>query len=46
VREADEAVYIGDIVTAKVQPHQDIPLLISVAKKTHSDAVHPGILPT
>jgi acetyl/propionyl-CoA carboxylase alpha subunit len=43
VREADEAIYIGSISTAKTHPHQDIPLLIATALKVKADAVHPGI---
>lgn len=42
VREADEAVYIGSIQTAKTHPHQDIPLLIQTALKVKADAIHPG----
>ena len=43
VREADEAIYIGNI-TDTPHPHQNIPLLISSAKSVHADAVHPGTL--
>lgn len=42
VREADEAIYIGNI-TNTPHPHQNIELLTSSAKSVHADAVHPGI---
>lgn len=44
VREADEAVYIGNI-TDIPHPHQNIELLISSAKSVNADAIHPGIYP-
>jgi len=44
VREADEAIYIGSINSATTHPHQDIPLLISIALKAKADAIHPGLL--
>ena len=44
VRQADEAIYIGSIQSAKTHPHQDIPLLIQTALKVQADAIHPGTL--
>lgn len=43
VREADEAIYIGSINSATIHPHQDIPLIVSIALKAKADAIHPGL---
>ncbi|BFZ62182.1 hypothetical protein YB2330_003264 [Saitoella coloradoensis] len=42
VKLADEAIFIGRIEGSKVHPHQDIKLLVSMAKKAKADAIHPG----
>ena len=42
VRQADEAYCIGSIYGSTVNPHIDIPVLISTAVKAGADAIHPG----
>ncbi|VUC32638.1 unnamed protein product [Clonostachys rosea] len=42
VSDADEAINLGSVEHAQVNPFLDIPYLIQIAKQARADAIHPG----